>query len=51
MAGKRYRSKRRSCSLCKPGKRGITPRWKDPELERLLRFEHVKSGARDWYES
>jgi hypothetical protein len=27
MARKVYRKKRRSCRICKPGKRGLAPRW------------------------
>jgi hypothetical protein len=30
---KRYRSKRRSCGLCKPHKRGLQSRWTAKELE------------------
>jgi hypothetical protein len=51
MARKRYRSKRRTCSLCKPGKRGLAPRWDDRELERLRRYEQARSGARRWDEA
>ena len=48
MPRKRYRRKRRSCSLCKPGKKSVSPRWKDADLERLRRFEQFKVGARRW---
>ena len=36
---KRYKKKRRSCALCKPGKRGISKRWSPREEMLLKRFE------------
>lgn len=39
---KRYRRKRRSCTLCHPEKRGIEPRWKAKDLERLARWERER---------
>ena len=36
---KRLKKKRRSCSMCKPFKMGKCNRWKDKELESLVRSE------------
>ncbi len=33
-----YRSKRRSCPLCKPNKMGIEPRWTAKELDKIKRM-------------
>jgi hypothetical protein len=48
MARKRYKKKRRTSSLSKPFKRGITPRWKDKDLERLRTFEKTRNRGGDW---
>lgn len=34
-----YRTKRRSCKLCKPHKMGIARMWKDKVLDKLKRME------------
>jgi len=39
---KRLKRKRRSCSLCKPFKMGITQRWKNKDLSLLKEFEKEK---------
>jgi hypothetical protein len=36
---KRLKSKKKCCGLCKPHKRGMSNRWKDKELARLLQAE------------
>ena len=36
---KRYHAKRRSCTLCKPNKRGYSHRHTDRELQELVDFE------------
>jgi hypothetical protein len=36
---KRYKKKRRSCGVCKPGKRGITKRWSPREEMLVKRYE------------
>jgi len=36
---KRFKSKRRSCALCKPHKRGWAPRWKPRERSLIERTE------------
>lgn len=48
MPRKVYKKKRRSCSLCKHHKRGITPRWTDRDLERLRTFEKTRNRGGDW---
>lgn len=44
MAGsrKRYKRKRRSCSLCHPNKTGHDKRWKAKEAEALSRWERER---------
>jgi hypothetical protein len=37
--GRVYRRKRRSCSLCKPNKMGIEPRWTTKEYDKIKRME------------
>jgi hypothetical protein len=34
-----YKSKRRSCSWCKPNKMGFVPCWTDQEYDKLKRME------------
>lgn len=51
MARKVYRRKRRTCSLCKPHKRGITPRWTDKDLARLRAFERARCRGGDWMDT
>jgi hypothetical protein len=43
---KRYKEKKRSCSLCKPHKRKRACRWKLKEQDSLTRFERSdKTGT------
>ncbi len=44
---KRYRRKRRSCPVCKPGKTGHSNRWLSQEEALLKRFEKALLD-RDW---
>ncbi len=44
---KMYKRKRRSCSVCKPGKRGIVKRWSIREEAELRRFDR----ERRWFEA
>ena len=39
MGRKRYKTKRRSCGLCKPHKQGWSHRHKPQELQALKEFE------------
>jgi hypothetical protein len=43
---KRYKSKLRSCSLCKPHKLGWDRRWKARDLHDIERAEIEMSAAR-----
>jgi len=45
---KRYKKKRRSCSVCKPHRRGITMRWSGREEQRLKDWERER--RRGWFE-
>jgi hypothetical protein len=45
---KRYRRKRRSCAVCKPGKRGLAVRWSPKQLA-LLKL-HERSIARGMWD-
>lgn len=36
---KKYRSKRRSCPMCKPHKTGAAPRYPDKEIAKIERME------------
>lgn len=46
---KRYREKRRSCGLCKPQKRALSPRWSNRQLDGLIRAEReVRSADPSW---
>jgi len=47
MTRKRFKSKARSCGLCRPWKRGKTSRWSDRDLARLKAFEKAL-GRGDW---
>ncbi len=48
---KRYRSKSRSCGLCKPHKRGWDQRWKPKELQRVeLAESEIQSALRHGHE-
>ena len=42
---KRYKSKKRSCKLCKPNKMGNANRWTEKEHAKLKEFEHLKKYA------
>jgi hypothetical protein len=41
-----YKRKRRSCAVCKPGKRGIVKRWSIPEEAAIREADR----ERRWYE-
>jgi hypothetical protein len=49
MSRKRYRTKRRSCSLCKPSKRGRAVRWNPKQLE-LLKLHERALARGSWGE-
>ena len=49
MSRKRYRSKKRSCSVCKPSKTGRSHRFRPQEQVALKRFEKAVV-RRDWNE-
>lgn len=34
-----YKNKKRSCPLCKPNKRSITPCWTNKDFEKIKRME------------
>ena len=36
---KQYKRKRRSCGICKPGKRGISKRWSPREVMLQKEFQ------------
>lgn len=44
---KRYKRKRHSCKVCKPGKMGLSVRWSPREESRLKEFERQKTRG-DW---
>jgi ribosomal protein L37E len=46
---KRYRTKRRSCSACKPSKRGRAVRW-TPKQHELLRLHEKALALGTWDE-
>lgn len=48
MARKRMKQKRRSCSLCKPGKTARSNRWKNKDHMLLRRFEATLQRGGDW---
>ena len=41
---KRYRRKRRACSICKPNKRGMAPRWNGRELVMVREWERDRAS-------
>lgn len=48
MSRKSYHRKHRSCSLCRPHKRGLSVRWIARDLMLLRRFEKTLRAAADW---
>lgn len=50
MSRKRFKTKRRACSLCKPHKRGRSNRWSPKDLELLRQFEKAVHRGVDWGE-
>jgi hypothetical protein len=42
---KRYRDEKRSCTLCKPEKRGWQSRWAAREIDAHQRSEHETRSA------
>jgi len=42
---KRFKIKKRSCSLCKPNKMGWASRWNNKELLLLKQFEKDQQSA------
>lgn len=45
---KRYKNKKRSCSLCKPWKKNITKRFKARELQNYELFEKKLQDNDGW---
>lgn len=41
-----YKTKRRSCPLCKPNKMGFVPCWTAKELDKIKRMEKELREAR-----